>query len=84
MEYGANLLEKSAVQRLRNSVVLRGVMGGEAAFGALRIQKRCEVAAGVLSTAVGPKTLDVRSALSLPSRPGRKCLVGLESFIFSA
>ena len=82
MEYGANLLEKSAVQRLRNSVVLRGVMCGEVAFGALGIQKGCEVAAGVLSTAVGPKALDVRSVLSL--RPGRKCLVGLESFIFSA
>ena len=76
MEHGANSLEKSAVQRLRNSVVLAGVVGGEASFGALRFQKIGEVAAGVLSTAVRPGAFDVYSMLSL--RPGRK------SFVLSA
>jgi hypothetical protein len=39
MEHGANSFKKSTVQRLCNSVVLRGVVGGEASFGALRIEE---------------------------------------------
>jgi hypothetical protein len=64
VKHGANSLKKSAIQRLRNSVVLRGVVGGEASLSALGLEKSSEVAAGVLSTAVRPEALDAYSVLS--------------------
>lgn len=65
MKHGANSLDNSAVQRLHDSVVLGGVMSGEAAFSSLRLQKSSELAAGVLPSAVRPQPLNNNSMLGL-------------------
>jgi hypothetical protein len=65
VEDGTNAFEEPAIQGLRYGVMLRGVMGGESSFSTLSLEEICEVAAGVLSTAVGSKTFDGRPKLSL-------------------
>ena len=62
---------------LRNSVVLGGVVGGEASLCSLRFEEIGEVAAVVLSTAVRPKALDAYFVLSFG--PSSERLVSLES-----
>jgi hypothetical protein len=64
-EYWFAFVLHKAVQRLQDSVVLRDVEGVEAAFCALRFQKRWEAVASVLSTAVKPKALAHSKAVSL-------------------
>jgi hypothetical protein len=76
-----NLLDNSAVQRLRDSIVLGGVMpvSGEAAFGSLRLQESSELAAGVLPSAVRPQPFNNDSMLGLS--PHCKSLVRSERFV---
>jgi hypothetical protein len=82
MAHGANSFEDSTVQRLRDSIVLRGVMGGEAAFGPLGLKKIGELAAGILPTAVRPQPLDPYSMLSLS--PLRESLVSCKGFVLGS
>jgi hypothetical protein len=66
MEHGVNLFKKSTVQQLRDSIILRGVVGSGVSFSALRFQKnqekKCQVTTSVLSTAARPKALDAHSS----------------------
>jgi hypothetical protein len=57
-------------------------MGGEAALGALRFQKSCQVSAGVFSTAVSPKAHDALRMLDF--RPSCDCFVGFKGSVFAA
>jgi hypothetical protein len=82
MAHGANSFEDSTVQQLRDSIVLRGVMGGEAVFGPLGLKKIRELAAGILPTAVRPQPLDPYSMLSLS--PLCESLVSCKGFVLGS
>jgi hypothetical protein len=82
MEYSTDALEKSAVQRLCDSIVLGGIVGGETTLCALGFEEVGKLFAGVFSTAVGPKALDACFVLSFC--PGRKRFVGFEGFVLAA
>jgi hypothetical protein len=52
MEHGANSLEQTAVQRLRDSIVLGRVVCCKASLCPLRVEKGRELVAGVLPPTV--------------------------------
>ena len=79
---GLHTFEKSAVKRFRNSIVLRGVVRGEAPFGAFLLQELSELAAGVLTTAVRPNSLDLGAMLSV--HPSCESSVSREHLVFGA
>ena len=82
MEDSADALEKSAIECFSNAVVLRGVMGGKATFGAFLLKKLGELVAGEFTATVRAECLDLHPMLSVC--PGCKGLVSFEGLVLSA
>lgn len=78
----ANSFKESAVEGFGYAIMLRGVMGGKAMFGAFLLEELCEFMASVFSAAVRTKSLDFNSMLCLC--PSCKGFVSVESFVLGA
>src|SRR5260221_14072991 len=75
----AHALNQAAVEGLRDAIVLRRVMRGESALGALLLVELGEFSAGVLASAVRVQALDAHTMLGVS--PHRKGLVRVQGLI---
>ena len=82
VKYSASALKKMAVQGFSYAVVLRCIMGGEAALSAFLLKEFGEVVAGEFTATIGMKSFDFCPMLSLC--PGCEGLVGIEGLILGA
>ena len=79
MKDGPHALKEAAVEGFGDSVVLRGVMSGEAPFGALLFKEFGEVVAAVFSAAIRPKDFNFHVVLIV--RPLCKGALRVQSFV---
>lgn len=71
----AHAFQKSSVEGLGHSVVLRSVVSCKSTLRTFLLEELVKVSTGVLASTVGTESLDLDAVLGLS--PGHKVLVGL-------
>ena len=81
MQHGTHVLEKSTIERLRDTVILRRIRSGQPPFSALVSKEISKLMTSKLTPSIRPKGFDSRAVLS--ACPSGIQLVHVQGFVFS-